>query len=254
MIDFNNIQLYNSEMAKSMIDKIFFADKIDAAIIVDYGCADGSTIAFLYHLFPEWTYIGFDISEEQANLARQKAPYAKIFTDFKELKKYLDTLTGKKAVVCNSLIHEVYSYGSPNDIKNFWNNIFDNFDYICIRDMMLSETSVRQSDANNVLKVRKTFEETKLREFEHLHGKIDQNWPLIHFLLKYRYTDNWEREVNENYLPINLEAMLRMIPRNFEPVLFHHYTLPFVRKKVREDFNIDLQDNTHIQLILEKVN
>ncbi|MGA1049083.1 MAG: hypothetical protein ACO3UU_13830, partial [Minisyncoccia bacterium] len=41
-----------------------------------------------------------------------------------------------------------------------------------------------------------------LISFEKVWGSIFKDYRnFIHFLLKYRYTDNWEREVNENYLP-----------------------------------------------------
>ena len=49
-----NLNRYNLSMSKSLIDKIFFMDKIDDTIkvIVDYGCADGTLIRFLAPLFP----------------------------------------------------------------------------------------------------------------------------------------------------------------------------------------------------------
>lgn len=248
---FTNIDSYNSEMRKPMIDKVFFADKIDSTIIVDYGCADGSMIEFLHYLFPDWTFVGFDISGEMIEKAKERCPFAKFFSNFDELQAYLNTLEGKKTVVCNSLIHEVVHYGSAEDVKTFWERIFT-FDFVCIRDMMVSEKAVRQSDPLNVLKVKMRCDQRKLSEFEHNHGMIDQNWSFVHFLLKYRYTENWDREVLENYLPINLETFLKKIPFDYEPILFHHYNLPFIRRQIKKDFDIDLQDNTHIQLILEK--
>ena len=57
IVDLNR---YNLSMSKSLIDKIFFMDKIDDTIkvIVDYGCADGTLIRFIAPLFPEITFIG----------------------------------------------------------------------------------------------------------------------------------------------------------------------------------------------------
>lgn len=47
-----NIEIYNESMIKSLIDKLFFLDKIDnVKCIVDYGCANGALIALLRRFF-----------------------------------------------------------------------------------------------------------------------------------------------------------------------------------------------------------
>ena len=65
---------YNLSMSKSLIDKIFFMDKIDDTIkvVVDYGCADGILIRFLAPLFPEMTFIGYDKNEEMISEPRRR--------------------------------------------------------------------------------------------------------------------------------------------------------------------------------------
>ena len=83
-------------------------------------------------------------------------------------------------------------------------------------------------------------------------GSIGINKNLIHYLLKYRYTENWDRELNENYLPISKEKLLSLIPKNYEVIFYEHYALPFLKEKVREDFGIILKDKTHIKLILKR--
>ena len=249
------IDRYNSEMRKSLIDKTFFLDKVDTDIIVDFGCADGATLAFIYNIFPEKILIGYDISEEEAKKAREACPFAHIFTDWNELKNYLlDPAFHhmKKTVVCNSLIHEVYAYGDPEDVKTFWNNIFCNiFDYVVIRDMAVERSASRRADVIGVTKIKKKYPQHLLMEFEHHWGSIFDNWALPHFLLKYRYEANWSREVKENYLPINVEDMMSKFPDDFEPIFFEHFTLPFIRQKVKEDFDIDLQERTHVKFILK---
>lgn len=249
-----NITSYNIEMRKSMIDKIVFMDKIDAQVIVDFGSADGSTIKFMQMLFPEIIYMGFDVSEEMNVLARLNVPGVEFFSDWAKLVEYLDTLDGKKAVVVNSLIHEVYAYGSPAEVEEFWRRIYDNrFDFVAIRDMCVGDSVTRKSDPLSVIKVRKHYDPALLAQFERKWGSINENWPLVHFLLKYRYRTNWAREVNENYLPISLEELIQLIPDNWEPIDYKHYVLPFTRRQIRQDFNIELQDPTHLQLILERV-
>src|SRR5690606_6062137 len=109
-----------------------------------------------------------------------------------------------------------------------------------------------QSDSLSVLKVRQRFDQDKLNEFEVQWGSINENWSLVHFLLKYRYQTNWKREVRENYLPLSYEDLISKIPPGWNPIFHEHFTLPFIRQQVQRDFNIDLQDRTHVKLILKR--
>lgn len=85
-------------------------------------------------------------------------------------------------------------------------------------------------------------------------GSLKSNRNLIHYLMKYRYKENWNREVRENYFPLSLEGLLSKIPTDqYEIVYFENYILPYTSKKVKEDFGIEIRDNTHIKLLLEKV-
>ncbi len=48
-------------------------------------------------------------------------------------------------------------------------------------------------------KLRKKANLNQLYSFEKRSGSINNNYRnFIHFLLKYKYTDNWDREVNED--------------------------------------------------------
>lgn len=256
MFDSNieDITYYNNEMRKSLIDKAFFLDKVDADIFVDFGCADGSLIEFIEDMFPDVVCIGYDISPAELEIARTKTDAA-LFSEWDELVAYLDTIRKDKrvAVVCNSLIHEVYAYGTEDSIATFWSQIFSGtFDAVIIRDMCTSKTANRQSDPIAVAKIRQRYDQTRLSEFEAQWGNIDSNWSLTHFLLKYRYVKNWQREVNENYLPLNFEDLLQLIPNEYNPVYVDHFTLPFIRQKANEELGVDITDRTHIKLILEK--
>ena len=70
----NDFTHYTTEMRKSLIDKIFFMDKMDNEVktIVDYGCADGVLIDFLSNIFPEINFIGLDISDEMIRAAEKR--------------------------------------------------------------------------------------------------------------------------------------------------------------------------------------
>ena len=48
----------------------------------------------------------------------------------------------------------------------------------------------------------------KLKLLKNIGGKIDTLYNKItHFLLKYKYLENWDREVKENYLPKPMTCM-----------------------------------------------
>jgi hypothetical protein len=248
-----NYSKYNESMKKSLLDKIFFIDKIEADIIVDYGCADGTLIKFLSDLFPSMMYVGFDIDKDMLELAKEKCGEGNFFfTDNWDLVEI--ELQGKvSAVVLNSVIHEVYAYGTRADVDNVWKRVYDKFDYVIIRDMIPSVSMDKRSDINDITKILRKGNSGLIRDFEQVWGSIEQNKNLHHFLLKYRYEDNWEREVRENYFPLNREELLSSIPEGYEIDFHEHFVLPFLKNVVKKDFNITIKDNTHLKLILKKV-
>ena len=249
----SNFSIYNAAMKKSLLDKIFFMDKIDAEVFVDYGCADGSLIKFLSALFPEYEYYGFDISEEMVKIAKSNNPEmsSNFTTDWAEIEKNISNK--KSVIILSSIIHEVYSYGTNSDVDTFWKTIFnEGFSYIVLRDMIPSKTIDRRAEINDVMKIYKKASRNHLYDFETFWGSIENNKNLMHYLLKYRYTENWDREVKEDYMPVTREQLLSAIPDEYEISFHEHFILPFLKNKVYEDFGIELKDNTHLKLILKR--
>lgn len=252
-----NLNTYNAGMKKSLLDKIFFMDKIDSPFFLDYGCADGILVNFLYSLFPEFEYFGFDISSEMIHIARvnNKILSDNFFFNWDELEIKLKEkdIYNTGSILLSSIIHEAYSYGTTVDVENFWDRIFNrNWKYIIIRDMIPSITIDRISDVNDVSKLYKKSDRKLLHDFEKMWGNIESNRNLIHFLLKYRYSDNWSREVKENYIPVFREELLANIPDNYRIIFHEHFILPHLKNVVKKDFGIDLKDATHLKLILER--
>jgi len=256
MSDIKDLEVYNSGMKKSLLDKIYFMDKVDAKVFIDYGCADGTLIKFLRDLFPEFTYFGYDISEEMISQAKINNPeIANHFTsDWNFISDRLPAIRGEGqvAIILSSIIHEVYSYGTSSDVNTFWDRVYGGWDYILIRDMMPGKSIDRRTDINDVSKIYKKADRKHLFDFEQVWGSIENNKNLIHYFLKYRYTENWDREVRENYLPMSREEMLANLPDGYEITFHEHFILPFLKTKVQEDFGIELKDSTHIKIILKK--
>jgi len=246
----NDHDRYTEAMQKSLMDKLYFIDKVDAQSFFDYGCADGTLLHAAAALFPRHYYAGYDCNREMVERCRHEATCRK-----EKFEEWVDSATGPKCLILSSIVHEEYSY-YRDDVEDFWSWVFTNdgpsFDYIALRDMCVSRTTSRPSDPISAAKVRMRFDREKLAQWESRWGSLDENWSLTHFLLTYRYLEGWEREMRENYLPVCLEELLSLVPKGWEPLYIEHFTLPFVRAKVMEDFGIDLQDRTHLKLILKR--
>lgn len=256
-----NYDSYISRMNRSMLDKLFFLDKIDADIFIDFGSADGQLIYHMKDILSnedrEFKFIGYDIDDEMVERGNEKFENQNnvVFTNtWSEVKSQIDNPELKSAVILSSIIHEIYHYLDVKQVEDFWDKIYNSgFDYIIIRDMVPSRAIDRESDVNDVTKVYRKFFNTKpLMDFEAIWGRIDNNKNLTHFLLKYKYVEpNWEREVKENYLPLYRENLLSTIPMNYDIKYHEHFILPYIKGMINDDFGIELKDNTHLKLILE---
>lgn len=249
----NDYDVYTSRMSKSFQDKLFFLDKIKDTItgIVDFGCADGALIEYIGKNTENIKLVGYDIDENMVELAKSKS-FHTFSTDFNECLN--NVKVDSSLLNLSSVLHEVYSYSTSSDIDLFWDRVFDSgFAYIAIRDLCASESINRQSNINDYIKVLQKANREQLTDYESVWGSVRENRNLVHYLLKYRYTENWSREVRENYFPLSLERLLSKIPTDkYEIVYFENYILPFTANKVKEDFDIDLHDNTHVKLLLKK--
>lgn len=256
---------YNANMKKSLMDKIYFIDKTEATVFVDFGCSDGELIKFMNALFPEYTYIGYDISEEMIEAARVNITGGSdinlpnnihLYSEWDAVNRYLDKFYPrvKKTIILNSVIHEVYSYSTLLAIDTFWEVVFgDMFDYVVIRDMLPSMSINKKSNINDIAKVRRKANKSHLSDYENHWGSINENKNLVHFLLKYRWVENWEREVKENYFPLYVENFMEHITDDYVIDYYEEFVLPYTKRQILKDFGIELKDNTHIKCILRKV-
>lgn len=258
MFPISNFNTYSSGMNKSIPDKLFFFDKIKPDLIVDFGCADGSILYHISKNYPDIRLIGYDIDKEMIEKASIKVPKATITDKWNDIISLISDYKSP-TLLLSSVIHEVYSYSTGPNIKKFWNDMVfsDNFRYIVIRDMIPS-VDLQKKDSlkfkDDVKKVNKYANKKHLFEFEKIWGLIDNDYrTLIHFLLKYSYVDNWEREVRENYLPITLETLYKKIPLNYKIKYLSTFVFEPIQQKVMRDFGIVLTNNTHAKIIIEKL-
>ena len=248
--------VYNEGMRKSIRDKLFWEGLVDEKVqaVCDFGCADGELLKQVQIDFPNWELYGIDNDSHMRELAEKKIPDANICISFDE---YIPT--DNCILNISSVIHEIYSYCSGEQIDNFWENVFDSrFRYIAIRDFMISKSINRPADVNDYMKILvydapQSGVPDTISDFENVWGTLQDNKNLVHYLMKYRYLKNWSREVRENYFPITIEEFMAKIPPlSYEIVYFNHYVLPYNREKIRNDFGIELKDPTHVKMLLKK--
>ena len=252
MTPLTDITSYNSNMRKSLPDKLWWLDKLspDIRTVVDYGCADGALLEAIAFSNPEAMLFGYDFSPDMVKLASENLGGKAVITD--DYEKILRCADPDTAVLsASSVFHEIMNY-SPEPEDDFKRIFQSGFRYIAIRDMFVSEKAFYPSDEKAVNSVRSAFPAEKTAEFEKYIGSLRENQNLLQFFLTYRYTINWDREVRENYFPYTIERFLTMIPATYEVVYGEHYILPFAADSVKRDFGVCLRDNTHGKILLRK--
>ncbi|MBE5803056.1 MAG: class I SAM-dependent methyltransferase [Clostridiales bacterium] len=261
MPEIENYSIYNDRMRRSMWDKAFFMDKVpQAELIVDFGCADGSLIRFLHSLFPTMRFIGYDIDPrmvEGANARRSGNTW--FFADLHQVMEQIDTLgVDKKHIAVNfsSVLHEVFHYsGDTSAVTHFVCTLSPQ--YIVVRDMMYaSEDDRAASPEAAVSRVRQKLPAWQISDFEACFGPISLRKNLVHLLLKYKYTENWARECEENYFSYSMRDLTAVLDPEggYESILLNRYVLPWCRHDMETSLGIDpgREVTTHFSLIMAR--
>lgn len=278
----NNLKIYNSRMEAGMEDKLFFLPFLEKSpLLIDYGCADGTLAKHVKDIFPDSAIYGFDIDENMLELAKKRfhderdvhmcpsycfyaladLRTASLRAPF-NLSKYSQYHQSHDEILnVSSVIHEVYSYGSEEEIEAFWKNVFGiGFDKIAIRDMCFVSDKEYPSQFKGFQEFYERFlEGIKKNNLETMWEQYSQHssTPLsykmiVHFLMKYHYVENWDREMRENYFSLTLEELRDKIPDTYEVRYEECYILPYIKEYVYNEFGIKLDCKTHIKMILEK--
>lgn len=252
----SDFQSYIDGMSTTYVDKLFFLNIIDPDVIVDFGCANGLILSKIKEARPNVKLIGYDLDENMLRQAQSLLGEKALLTDsWEEIQQELKNYK-KPALLLSSVIHEVYSYSNSLTIKKFWDKqVFGgDFKWIAIRDMIPSVEIEKQEVskfAEDVNKVRKKADPEYLNSFEERWGSIDDNYrTFTHYLLKYQFTENWDREVKENYLPVALETIYKKIPNDYKILYESNFILPYLKDKVKKDFDIDILHTTHTKMVV----
>lgn len=246
--------LYQWRMAQSLHDKLFFLDRVDLDIYVDFGCADGALLEAIHAEQPRARLFGFDLDELAAQRARQKLPFARFFSDLSDLEREVSRYKGNQiGLIASSVVHEVYAYGGEEAGKAFWQHLRTGpYTHFLLRDMALADIDAFSFEPELAALVRARSKPELIADFEEIWGSIDSRRNLVHFLLKYRYEDNWQREVAENYLPLTHEETLREIGDGFRTTYSERQVLPYLAERLNVDLGLSFPCPTHHKLIVER--
>jgi cytochrome b involved in lipid metabolism len=253
----NNLTTYNDGMRKSMADKLFFLDvmKEKPELLVDYGCADGTLLQLIKEAHPEIELYGIDMNTDMLHLVEKNVGISPSHLFCSTFPHRIEGMSkkGSSAINLSSVLHEVYSYCTAEQEHTFWHNLNTlGYDYIIIRDMVWNESGYLKAGSADEEKLFRYADEKQLADFSAIWGDLSLCKNLYHFLLKYRYIKNWKREVAENYLGYSTDAIINNLSSNYSVVYRKDYILPFLYDTVKKDFEIELKNTTHTQLILKR--
>ena len=273
-IEINDKGRYCFRMRGSVMDKCFWVDKVPGTkTVVDWGCADGSMLFWAYHLNPDAgvSYIGYDRDPEMIGMAR-KAWAGPESIDDKTLNKVenadeimefhpnltdlystmLHTISSETCLVLSSVLHEILSENDPSSRGDLTAFVGDEEPrYIAIRDMQFKVADPERMDVTpDVVQKAWIRNPSMASDFVGRYGELCNLKNLMHFLLKSRYPDNWEHEMQEDYFSAKQTVINAMFP-DYEPIYWNRYLPPFLRDEIEEKYGLCMDGvTTHIQLVL----
>ena len=251
-----NIKDYNTAMKKTLLDKIWWIDKIDKSIttIFDFGCADGSMTKFIDEMFPNrFNFVLIDNDAEMLKLAEQNLKYktnVRFYADLNIALQYNLFDLKKSVLVLNSVMHEVLSYCTEEEQNKLFKDFFNGFGYIAIRDMHLNDFPIFGCvlSAEHQRKIAYTSQNIKHKDYKST---------LVEYFLKSEYINNWEREKDERYLWDWSRIIFLNWKNKYEIMHEEDFSLVYHRKIWRKEFQISLSDlrkfKTHKKLLLKSI-
>lgn len=248
-------KIYCESMAKSLEDKLFFLNEIDINdydCIVDFGCADGRILEVLDERLTnkKTILVGIEknkVMTDQLVLLAARTKHTmlvstKLIID-DEIFNLLKRKDKKKLIIFSSVLHEY-------DWKNF-KPFFIFFDAIVMRYMQSPEKFWYKVPESTRALVTKDFPGELLAKLERKYGYFNDLERLYKYFLMYRYADNFDHELQEDYFSIIWDNLKDWLTHDY---VFHvlyekDYILPFIKQDIETKFGYELKYPTHKQII-----
>lgn len=244
----DNPNIYLERMAKPIQEKLKVARYIPVKSqnVLDVGCADGVVTSSLAKIFPQAKVLGIDLNEGFVSIAKER------WQDLLNLefeRVYLRDLLARPmrydVVVFCSVLHEFFTYGEG--ISSVVKALADAHELlrpggrVIIRDMILFEY-FQSSNLNTQSIIDKIYTHASvqhLQDFEDQFGKLSSINSVNHYLLKYLYVENWEREGRENYVPVTFEQYEEIFKLlGMRLGYLQSYLIPYLKDRWQQDFDL----------------
>jgi len=245
---------YCHSMSKSLEDKLFFLKAIDINsydVIVDFGCADGALLEALYDkVNKDIKLIGIEKSSTLTKLCRarlgDKILIASSVYEVEDLlKKSKNTLA-----ICSSVLHECFSSGQIY-VSGFY-DLVRMANTVVIRDMKAPMIK-GPIDGTTRARLIKILSAEDVMRFEEQYGRIDNITNLYRFFLMYKWTENWEHELKEDYFSIPWSSLKEdMAKYGYQVIYEKDYILPYLKQEIAAKFQHNLRQPTHKQIIFDR--
>ena len=263
-----NNDIYLANMAKSFGDKAWFLKYMpeDVTMIVDFGGGAGEFAEFCKKKTGnKIKYVVIDNNPTFLSSAKEKD--IQCYESLQSLREAEGKNLKTALLVLSSVIHEVYSYKDDfyDDVGVFWSDVKKcDFKCIAIRDMSISEKAFKTAPIDTLIWIyQNVFCSNELtfkgHTFAEITSSFEEVWgplcdvelrkvnvkQMFHFLIKYRYQENWEREVKENYLPVSQDKLQHWLTQFMDYELVHKESshLAFYDECWTKDFKLNRPDN-----------
>jgi hypothetical protein len=256
MEQINDYYKYTQLMRNGFYDKLFFIDKLfdPWQTLVDYGCADGFQTKMLAGIFPDKMIVGYDQDPDML----LRAQFGGGISSNVRFTHSQEEIQQGDIMFLSSVLHEIYSYKSAEDIATFWSLVFsEGRKQVIIRDMSFNG-ALTPIHEYTLLPMKQWCEDHQVRgellRFEEQFGSLEEPKNFMHFLLKYQYTTspNWRRELYEDYFAFNVNHFVKNLPEGWHIDHYEKYTLPYLKWRWRNELDLDMPYTTHFKLIITK--
>ena len=241
-------KVYLSRMKKSMTreEKLFFLDYLnmqDFDAVVDYGGADGTLLSIVkdfvrpdceLYCIDEYAY---SIANHNYSIANYNYSITVNRITYGDEAQAMSWTIGKKyLLIFSSVLHEMVAFPALGLILGA--------QAVAIRDMYFDKLLVDEPHRKEIEGIKaqlknaySTYETPTLADAYQL-------------LLKYTYEENYKKESVEDYfcnLAKNLIDRLFVWQKTFKCLCHQTYILPYIKKRVKKDFRIEMKYPTHLK-------
>lgn len=251
---------YNRDMQYTLSSKLFFLPHIplqEIKQVVDFGCANAALLKLAGKVMPGAYLCGIDSDVEQRRAAMENLGTGAILPSLSYFWQMMRRQLDPRLLILTSVMHEVASLpGSwQNNIVGWWEYVESfGFDYIAIRDFSVPAYCRDMQTPQQWLDVTcmDPDEYGRMVHVSERYGSCNNLYNFMHYLLKRPYVENWEREMQEDYLFADTDQLLKIVTGSGKYSIKHKRLCrsKVFEKRTIKDLGFLPPVTTHIELVL----